>query len=154
MDCEVKTFNSENTPTPILVGNNVWLVFSNDYTYLYNYQGADDGKITYRGAINVNNNTIQDNSGPYSVYYYNDIDVYYGSDAIIDGDINMVGNVITGNKDSYTIYFHNNIYVYYGRDAKVRINLRMEANNISANGGHAVYMYSITNTNHVNRLCY
>ena len=74
--------------------------------------------------------------------------MYYGSDAIIDGDINMVGNVITGNKDSYTVYFNNDIYEYYGRDAKVRIDLRMEANNISDNGGHGVYVNSNTNTNH------
>lgn len=118
------------------------------YTRLYNYQGAEDGKITYRGSINVNNNTIKDNSGYYSVYYNNDIDVYYGSDAIIDSDINMVGNVITGNKDAYSVYFRNDIYEYYGRDARVRINIRMEANNISHNGGHGVYVNSVTNTNH------
>jgi hypothetical protein len=129
-----------------MTGNRGYSIYV--YTRLYNYQGADDGKITYRGAINVNNNTIKDNSGYYSVYYYNDIDVSFGSDALIDSDINMVGNVITGNKGAYTVYINNNIYEYYGRDAKVRINLRMEANNISANGGHAVYVNSVTNTNH------
>ena len=118
------------------------------HTRLYNYQGADDGKITYRGAINVNNNTIKDNSGYYAIYYYNDIDIYYGADALIDSDVNMVGNVITGNKGAFAIYFNNDIYEYYGRDAKVRIDLRMEANNISSNGGHGVYINSNTNTNH------
>ncbi|UCC92259.1 MAG: right-handed parallel beta-helix repeat-containing protein [Thermoplasmata archaeon] len=143
---ESKMFTNLTIEGNEMTGNRGYSLYV--YTRLYNYQGADDGKITYKGAINVNNNTIKDNSGYYSVYYYNDIDVYYGSDALIDSDINMVGNVITGNKGAYTVYFNNNIYEYYGRDAQVRINLRMEANNISANGGHAVYVNSVTNTNH------
>jgi hypothetical protein len=143
---EAKMFTNLTIEGNEMTGNRGYSIYV--YTRLYNYQGADDGKITYRGAINVNNNTIKDNSGYYAVYYYNDIDVSYGSDANIDGDINMVGNVVTGNKGAYAIYFNNNIYEYYGRDAKVRINLRMEANNISANGGHAVYVNSVTNTNH------
>jgi hypothetical protein len=143
---EARMFTNLTIEGNEMTGNRGYSIYV--YTRLYNYQGADDGKITYRGAINVNNNTIKDNSATYTVYYYNDIDVQYGSDAMIDSDINMVGNVITDNKGAYCVYFNNNIYEYYGRDAKVRINLRMEANNISANGGHAVYVYSITNTNH------
>jgi hypothetical protein len=143
---EAKMFTNLTIEGNEMTGNRGYSIYV--YTRLYNYQGADDGKITYKGAINVNNNTIKDNSGYYAVYYYNNIDVSYGSDAVLDGDINMVGNIITGNKGAYAIYFHNNIYEYYGRDAKVRMNLRMEANNISSNGGHAVYIYSITNTNH------
>jgi hypothetical protein len=143
---EIQMFTNLTIEGNEMTGNRGYSLYV--YTRLYNYQGADDGKITYEGAINVNNNTIKDNSGYYSVYYYNNIDVSYGSDANIDSDINMVGNVITDNKGAYAIYFNNNIYEYYGRDAKVRVNLRMEANNISANGGHAVYVNSVTNTNH------
>ena len=116
------------------------------YTYLYSYQGADDGVITYKGAINVNNNTIRDNQAYQTVYYQNAISIYYGSDAVIDSSINMVGNTITGNKDTYTVMFANSIYEYYGRDAKVRIDVRFEGNNISKNGGHAVYVSSYSNT--------
>ncbi len=116
------------------------------YTYLYSYQGAEHGTIVHKGAINVNNNTIRDNSGYATVYYYNHISIYYGADAKIDSDINMVGNTITGNKDTYTVYVRNSIYEYYGRDAKVRIDLRAEANNVSDNGGHAFYVYSYSNT--------
>ena len=116
------------------------------YTYMYNYQGADHGKITSKGAINVNNNTIKDNSASITVYYQNSMSIYYGSDALIDSDINMVGNKITGNKDSYTVYFYNSIYEQYGHDAKARIDLRMEGNTISKNGGHAFYVNSYSNT--------
>ncbi len=143
---QAKMFTNLTIDGNEMTGNRGYSIYV--HTQLYNYQGADDGKITYKGAINVNNNTIKDNSGYYSVYYNNNIDVYYGSDATIDGDINMVGNVITENKGAITVYFNNDIYEYYGRDARVRINLRMEANNISDNGGHAIYVRSITNTNH------
>ena len=116
------------------------------YTYLYSYQGADEGILTYKGAINVNNNTIKDNQAWQTVYYQNYIAIYYGSDAIIDSAINMVGNTITGNKDTYSVEIDNSIYEYYGRDAKVRIDVRFEGNNISRNGGHAVYISSYSNT--------
>ncbi len=116
------------------------------YTYMYNYQGADHGKITSKGAINVNNNTIKDNSAWVTIYYQNSMSIYYGSDALIDSDINMVGNKITGNKDSYTVYLYNSIYSQYGHDAKVRIDLRIEGNDISKNGGHAFYVTSYSNT--------
>jgi len=116
------------------------------YTYMYNYQGATHGKITSKGAINVNNNTIRDNSASITVYYQNSMSIYYGSDALIDSDINMVGNKITGNKDSYTVYLYNSIYEQYGQDARVRIDLRMEGNTISKNGGHAFYVNSYSNT--------
>jgi hypothetical protein len=143
---ETKMFTNLTIEGNEMVANRGYSIYV--YTRLYNYQGGDDGKITYSGAINVNNNTVKDNSGYYAIYYYNDIDIYYGSDALIDSDVNMVGNTITGNKGAYALYFNNNIYEYYGRDAKVRIDLRMEANNISSNGGHGVYVNSVTNTNH------
>ena len=143
---ETKMFTNLTIEGNELVANRGYAIYV--YTRLYNYQGGDDGKITYMGTINVNNNTVVDNTGYYGIYYYNDIDIYYGSDALIDSDINMVGNVITGNKGTYAVYFNNNIYEYFGRDAKVRIDLRMEANNISSNGGHGVYVNSVTNTNH------
>jgi parallel beta-helix repeat protein len=118
------------------------------HTRFYNYQGGSDGIIRYQGSVNVNNNTIRDNSAYQAVYYYNDVDVRYGADAIIDSDVNMVGNIVTENQATYAIYFNNNIYEYYGRDARIRIDVRMEANNISKNGGHGVYINSYTNTNH------